>query len=74
MALTTETPHFGLGAKCYSEAEKLWGVPRLRCLHRAGNSCSSKNLAHLGEGVLDQHWPEYKQYTYKSLVRSRKLT
>lgn len=35
-------------------------MPGPRCLHRAGNRCSSKKLAHLGEDVLEQHWPEYK--------------
>lgn len=35
-------------------------MPGPRSLHRAGNRCSTKKLAHLGEDVLEQHWPEYK--------------
>lgn len=48
-----------LGA-AVKEAEELQGVPGPRCLHRAGNNCSSKKPAHLGEDMLEHHWPEYK--------------
>lgn len=43
------------------EAENLQGAPGTRCLHRAGNSCSSKKLAYLGGGVPEQHWAELLQ-------------
>lgn len=42
------------------QAEELRGAPGVKCLHRAGTCCSCKRLACLGEGVLEQHWPEYK--------------
>ena len=42
------------------QAEELQGVPGARCLHRAGTSCSCKKLACLVEGVLEQHWLEYR--------------
>lgn len=34
------------------QTEELWGAPGARGLH------SCKSLADLGDGVLEQHWPE----------------
>lgn len=40
--------------------EELQRAAGAMCLHRTGTIFSCKRLACLGEGVLEQHWPEYK--------------